>query len=181
MHKTVSEESGNCTKPTAASMWWCSPPAYVGWVKMAVALPKSPSYPDPITFPLKLRHSANSLLVLAAPTSLPFRFSSPTLTLSLPLCPHLRLSFYLNLSGTSGRNCFFSLPILSGYNEYPDFRFSRTTQLISWPDGERYSCPLQSLVVSLLLSLVSTLLFSRTGGLLFHLNSSTHTDSLGFH
>ena len=33
-----------------------------------------------------------------------------------------------------------------------------------WSDGERYSCPLQSLVVAFLLSLVFTLLFSRTGG-----------------
>ena len=30
---------------------------------------------------------------------------------------------------------------------------------MSWPDGERYLRPLQSLVVSLLLSLISTLLF----------------------
>ena len=30
---------------------------------------------------------------------------------------------------------------------------------MSWPDGEHYSCPLQSLVVSLLLYLVSTLVF----------------------
>ena len=34
--------------------------------------------------------------------------------------------------------------------------------------------PVQSLVVSLLLSLVSTLVFSRTGGVLSHLNSLTH-------
>ena len=33
---------------------------------------------------------------------------------------------------------------------------------MSWPDGERYLRPLQSLVVSLLLSLISTLVFSRT-------------------
>ena len=49
-----------------------------------------------------------------------------------------------------------------------------TTQLTSWPDGERYLCPLQSLVVFLLLSLVSTLILSRTGGVLSHRNSSTH-------
>ena len=47
-------------------------------------------------------------------------------------------------------------------------------QLISWSDGERYLRPPQSLAVSLLLSLVSTLLFSRTGGLLSHRNSLTH-------
>ena len=63
-------------------------------------------------------------------------------------------------------------PALSGYNGSPDTHFSRgTTPLMSWPDGERY---LQSLVVSLLLSLVSTLVFSRAGGVLSHLNSLTH-------
>ena len=44
---------------------------------------------------------------------------------------------------------------------------------MSWPDGEHYLRPLQSLVVSLLLSLVFTLLFSQTGGVLSHPNSST--------
>ena len=39
-------------------------------------------------------------------------------------------------------------------------------RLMSWPDGERYLRPPQSLVVSLLLS--------RTGGILSHLNSLTH-------
>ena len=42
------------------------------------------------------------------------------------------------------------------------------------PYGERYLRPPQSLVVSLLLSLVFTLVFSRTGGVLSHLNSSTY-------
>ena len=45
---------------------------------------------------------------------------------------------------------------------------------MSWPDGERYLRPLQSLVVSLLVSLVSTLVFSRTGGVLFHRDLLTH-------
>ena len=68
-----------------------------------------------------------------------------------------------------------SPPVLSGYNGSPDTRFSReTTRLASWPDREHYSCSLQFFVVSLLLSLVSTLLFSRTGGVLSHLNSLTH-------
>ena len=44
---------------------------------------------------------------------------------------------------------------------------------MSWPDGERYLCPPQSLVVSLLLSLVSTLVFSQTGVVLSHRNSLT--------
>ena len=79
----------------------------------------------------------------------------------------LHLSFYLKLCGRSGRNCLFSPPVLSDYNGSPDTRFSRgTTQLISWPDGERCLHLPQSLVVSLLLSLVSTLVFSRTGGVL---------------
>ena len=77
-----------------------------------------------------------------------------TLALSSPPCPLLHLSFYLNLSG---RNCLLS-PILSGYNGSLDTRFSRgTTWLMSWPNGKHYLRPLQSLVVSLLLSLVSTL------------------------
>ena len=48
-----------------------------------------------------------------------------------------------------------------------------TTRLMSWPDGECYLHPLQSLVVSLLLSLASTHAFSWTGGVLSHLNSLT--------
>ena len=43
--------------------------------------------------------------------------------------------------------------VLSSYNGSADTRFSRgTTQVMSWPDCERYFCPLQSLVVSFLLS-----------------------------
>ena len=78
-------------------------------------------------------------------------------------------NFVADLAGT-----VFSLPILSGYNGSPDTRFYRgTTRLMSWPDGERYLRPLLSLVVSLLLSLVSTLVFSRTGGVLSHRSSLT--------
>ena len=84
-----------------------------------------------------------------------------TLVRSSPLCPLLNLSFYLNLSARSGKNCLLSFPVLSGYNGSPDTCFSReTTRLMRWLDGERYLRPLQSLV-SFLLSLVSTLcLFS---------------------
>ena len=97
------------------------------------------------------------------------------LVLSSPPCPLLHLSCYLKLCGRSGRNCFLSPSVLSGYNGSPDIRFSRgTTRLMSWPDGECYLRPLQSLVVSLLLSLISTLVFSRTGGVLSHLKSLTH-------
>ena len=64
-----------------------------------------------------------------------------TLVLSSSLCSLLRLSFYLNLSG---RNCLLSPPVLAGYNGYPDTCFFwETMQLISWPDGEGYLCPLQ--------------------------------------
>ena len=78
-------------------------------------------------------------------------FSSyQTLVLSSPPCPLFRLFFYLNLSGRSHKNCLFSSTVLSGYNGSPNTRFSRgTTQLMSWPDGERYSRSLPSLVVSL--------------------------------
>ena len=57
-------------------------------------------------FRRSLRHSAHSLLVSAAPTSLRFLFSSYlTLVLSSPLCSLFRLSFHLILCGRSGRNC----------------------------------------------------------------------------
>ena len=92
-----------------------------------------------------------------------------TLVLSSPLYPFLHLFFYLNLSRRSGKNCLFFPPVLSDYSGPPDTRFSRrTTRLMSWPDGERYLRPPQSLVVSLLLSLVSALVLSRTGGVLSH-------------
>ena len=81
----------------------------------------------------------------------------------------------LKLCGRSGRNCLLFPPVLSGYNGSPDTRFSRgTTQLTSLPDGERCLRPPQSLVVSLLLSLVSTLVFSRTGGVLSLRSNLTH-------
>ena len=87
--------------------------------------------------------------------------------------PHL--SCYLKLCGRSGRNCPSSPPVLSGYNGSPDTRFSRgTIQLMSLPEGERCLHPLQSLVVSLLLPLVSTLVFSRTGGVLSLQSILTH-------
>ena len=97
-----------------------------------------------------------------------------------PPCPLLHLSFYLKLCGRSGRNCLLS-PVLSGYNGSPDTRFSRgTTQLMSWPDGERCLRLRQSLVVSLPLPLVSTLVLSRTGGVLSLPNILTHR-FLDFH
>ena len=98
-----------------------------------------------------------------------------TLILSLPPCPLLHLSSYPKLCGRSGRNCLLSPPVLSGYNGSLDTSFSRgMMRLTSLPDGECCLHLPQSLVVSLLLSLVSTLVLSWTGGVLFHGNSLTH-------
>ena len=98
-----------------------------------------------------------------------------TLVLSSPPCPLLHLSCYLKLCGRSVMNCLVSPPVLSGYNGSPDTRFSwGTTQLMSWPDGEHCLRPPQSLVVSLLLSLVSTLVLSQTGGVLSLQSILTH-------
>ena len=98
-----------------------------------------------------------------------------TLVLSSSPFPLLHLSSYLKFCGRSGRNCLLFPPIQSDHNGSPDTRFSRgTTRLTSLPDGERYLRPPQSLVVSLLLSLVSTLVFSRTGGVLSHRSILTH-------
>ena len=97
-----------------------------------------------------------------------------TLVLSSPPYPLLNLSSYLKLCGRSGRNCLLS-PVLSGYNGCPDTCFSWGTMwLMSLPDGERCLHPPQSLVVSLLLSVISTLVFSRTGGVLSLPNILTH-------
>ena len=98
-----------------------------------------------------------------------------TLVLSSPPCPLLHLSSYLKLCGRSGTTCLLFSSVLSGYNGSPDTRFSQvTTRLISWPDRERYLRPPQSLVVSFLLSLVSTLVLSRTGGVLSPQSILTH-------
>ena len=81
----------------------------------------------------------------------------------LLLCPRLSvISSILPFTLISGRNCLLSPPVLSSYNGSPDTCFSSaTTRLMSWPDGERYLFPRQSLAVSLLLSLISTFLFSE--------------------
>ena len=98
---------------------------------------------------------------------LPSDFRSVLTTLSSPPSNLLPQTLWQELSSLS--------PVLSVYNGSPDTRFSRgTTWLISWPGEERYLRPPQSLVVSLLLPFVSNLLFSRTGGVGSHLNSSTH-------
>ena len=101
--------------------------------------------------------------------------SAISLLLTDSFCPLLHLSSYLKLCGRSGRNCLLCPPVLSAYNGSPNTRFSLgTTRLMSWPDGERYLRPPQSLVVSLLLSLVSTLVLSQIGGVLSHRNILKH-------
>ena len=95
---------------------------------------------------------------------IPALFSSYlTLGLSLPPCFLLHLYFHPNLSG---RNCFLSPPVLSGYNGSPDTRYSGgTAQLMSWPHEERYSplCnPLWSLSFYLSYSLFFFLEWKRT-------------------
>ena len=58
-------------------------------------------------------------------------------------CSLLHLSFNRNFSGKSSWNCFVFLPVLSGYNGFPDTCFSpETARLMSWPDEERFACPL---------------------------------------
>ena len=78
--------------------------------------------------------------------------------------PPFRLFFYLKLSG---KNCLISSPLLTDCNGSPDNRFSpETPRLISWPDRERYFCPLQFLG--------SLLPHLSTGCVLSHLNSLTY-------
>ena len=108
-------------------------------------------------------------------SSLLFCYYLYYLVLSSPPYPLLHLSSYLKFSRRSGRNCLLSPSALLGCNGYPDTRFSRgTTRLMSWSYGEHYFSPQQSLVVSLLLSFIFTLVFSRTGGVLSHLNFLTY-------
>ena len=84
-------------------------------------------------------------LVLATLTSISL--------LRLSLCLHHTVfSFVFPFTSNSGKNCLLS-PALSDYIGSADTRFSwGTTRLMSWPGWERYSCLLQSLVVSPLIS-----------------------------
>ena len=78
-------------------------------------------------------------------------------TLLLSFRPSFLLSQTLWQELSSLSSCYIRLQWVPGQS-FPQ----GTTRLISWPDGERYLRPPQSLVVFLLLFLVSTLLFSRT-------------------
>ena len=158
-----------CSELTALFVFFLAAPAYL---PSALSVALRPLFP---AGPLCSSFSAEACAILHAlcwsrQHQQVCHFSS-----SISFCPLLHLSFYLRLFCRCGRNCLLSPPVLSGYNGSPDTRFFRgTTRLMSWPDGERYLFPQQSLVVSLLLSLVSTLLFSWTDGVLSYQNFSTH-------
>ena len=105
--------------------------------------------------------SAIFLLLLSDSRSvLATLFSPPSFLLS-----QILLQIWQELSSLS--SCSIRLQWVPGH------LLRGTTRLMSWPDGMRYLRPPQSLVVFLLLSLVSTLVLSRTGGVLSHLNSLT--------
>ena len=119
-----------------------------------------------------LHHFASSLLVLAAPTSLPFLFSYLTLALSSPPRPLLHISFYLSVfwQGTVFSPCSIRLQWVFGHsfllgNDVVD-ELARRGALLA---------PSAILCNLSLLLLVSTLVFSQTGGILSHLNSLTHS------
>ena len=96
-----------------------------------------------------------------------------TLVPSSPPSPLLHLSSYLKLCGRSGRNCLLSPPVLSDYNGSPDTRFSQgAMRPMSWPDGEPYLRPPQSLVVFLLFSYPLLSFLGWRTGVLFHQNET---------
>ena len=117
------------------------------------------------------------MLVSAAPTSLLFLISS-ILSDSrsvLPLCPLIRLSCCLKLSDRSGSNCLYSSSVLSGYNKSLDTRFFReTTQLMKL--AKQRALLVSSAIRCTLFSFIFHIhsCFSRTGGVMSHLNSLTH-------
>ena len=106
--------------------------------------------------------SPTSLLLSDSRSALTTLSSYPSFFLS-----QTRWQIWLELPSLS--SCSIRLQWVPGYLFLPG-----KMRLMSWPDGERYSRPPPSLVVSLLLSLVSTLVFSRIGGVLSHQNSLTY-------
>ena len=176
------------TLTISALMIWCFGLTALFLFVLAIAaqalLPTALSVTLRPPFPFQQAHYVQVFLLKPAPfctlfaglpSSLPFLFSYLVFVLSSPPCPLLHHSSYLKLCGRNGRNCLFSPSVLLDYNGSLDTRFSQgTRRLMSWPDGERYLHPPLSLVVSLLLPLVSTLVLSRTGGVLSHRSSLTH-------
>ena len=102
-------------------------------------------------------------------------FSYLTLVLSSPPYPLLCLSSYLKLCGRSGRNCFLSPPVQSGYKWVPGHSFLPGNDVAD-KLARRGALLAPSAIPCSLSSLIShiTLLFSRTGGILSHRNSVTH-------
>ena len=98
-----------------------------------------------------------------------------TLVLSSPPFPLLHLSFYLKFCGRSGRNRLLSPPVLSGYNGSPNSRFSQGNDAADELARRGALLAPSAFPHSLfLLFVVSTLVFSRTGGVLSHQNILTH-------
>ena len=104
---------------------------------------------------------AISLLLSDSHSVLTTLFSPPSFLLSQTLW-----QIWQELSSLSA--CSIRLQWIPGHS------FLLGNLLMSWPERECYLCPPQSLVVSLLLSLVSTQVFSQTGGVLSHLSSLTY-------
>ena len=84
---TDASNNGELHQSTAASTWLCGPRPRLGWVEMAVGLPKGPSYPElsPFIFslccPLKdRRRAAHSIFKIGRLFSL-FLLSCLTLAL----------------------------------------------------------------------------------------------------
>ena len=146
---TLSHLTTWCSEQTALFLLAKAAPAYLSSA-LSVALR--------LLFPFQQAQYAQVFLLKPTPLSklfagsgsinksATFLFSSyMTLILSSSPCSFFHLFSFLNLSG---RNCLFSSPVLLGYNEFPDTCFfQETTQLMSWPDGERYLCALQFFVV----------------------------------
>ena len=102
-----------------------------------------------------------------------YQFSSLLLTWdsSSALATFSCFTFFFNLihSGISGRKYLFFAPspLLSGYNGFPViYSCRKMTQKMNWSGKVHCSSHSLSHVVSLLLTLVSTLWFSRTRGAL---------------
>ena len=127
-------------------------------------------------FPLKPAPSCKLFAGLGS-TNEVCHFSSLSLTLALssPPCPLLRLFFYVNLCGRSGRKCLLSPPVLSDYNGSPDthsFRGNNAADKLA----RRGALLVPSAVLCSLSPLTSRIHspLCQTGGVLSHRISSTN-------